>query len=71
MLERKERISLSPERQNLILGQFGNMRAIITQAQRALVDAQETEFIPILAAVLQELDYLERYFPSPDDDTPF
>ncbi len=64
-------VRISIERQKLILGQIGNMRAKITQLGDALLANDQLDLAPYVLEIAIELEFFEKYFPSIPDDFPF
>lgn len=67
----KTYVRISLERQKLILGQIGNMRARVADLRLVLANADQLEFEVYLRGVEIELEYFEKYFPTIPDNFPF
>lgn len=67
----KTYVRISLERQRLILGQIGNMRASVDDLRRVLANADQLEFEAYVRDIEIELEYFEKYFPTISDNFPF
>ncbi len=55
----------------VIHGQFGNIRNEIRKLQRMLIDAGLPEYVPYVETIHVELEFLEKYYPRYNHDSPF
>ena len=61
-------VLISGDRHLIVLGQFGNLKAKISQLEHKMRAPEIPELLPYLAEVEEELDYLIRIYPSLNGD---
>lgn len=64
-------ITIPIERQKLILGQLGNISAIIIRAESQIAEDQQPDCGAVLKEIWQEMKFLEGYLWPEIEDVPF